>query len=106
MTRARHPLAARWHDGEATFGIWSCLPGTLPVEVFGRLGADYVCIDQQHGMHGPEDLLPLFQAVQLGGAAALTPAGSAEATFSGSHGGHGSPGRASGRGHLADGVEA
>lgn len=80
MTRARHPLAARWHDGEATFGIWSCLPGTLPVEVFGRLGADYVCIDQQHGMHGPEDLLPLFQAVQLGGAAALTRVSSAEAT--------------------------
>src|SRR5690625_2192016 len=31
-------------------------------------------------MHGPDDLVPLFQAIQLGGAAALTRLGSAEPT--------------------------
>lgn len=80
MTSEQASLRDSWRDGVATFGIWSCLPGVFPPELFGRLGAEYVCIDQQHGMHGPDDLPSLFQAVQLGGAQAFTRVGSSDPT--------------------------
>jgi 4-hydroxy-2-oxoheptanedioate aldolase len=67
MNRIREALAA----GRASFGAWSTLPGTLAAEMMGRAGFDWVIIDSQHGGLTTGDLLPMIQALQLGGTPAV-----------------------------------
>jgi 4-hydroxy-2-oxoheptanedioate aldolase len=66
-----NPLRAKWASGEATLGLWSSLPSPATVELLSRSGADYVCIDLQHGLTDFADLGSLLQAIGLGGAAPL-----------------------------------
>ena len=54
-------------EGRPSFGAWSVLPGSLPAELMGRAGFDWVIIDTQHGGIGPGDLVPMIQALELGG---------------------------------------
>lgn len=53
------------------YGVWSTLPGPLPVELVARSGADYVVIDCQHGGATDADLPGMTVAVEAAGAAAL-----------------------------------
>ena len=54
--------------GELSFGVWQCIPSTLSAELLARAGFDWILIDLQHGGAGWGDLLPLVQAIELGGA--------------------------------------
>jgi len=66
-----NPLRARWAAGETAFGLWSGMASPFAAELLARAGADYVCIDMQHGLASFDGLTPLLQAVALGGSAPL-----------------------------------
>jgi 4-hydroxy-2-oxoheptanedioate aldolase len=44
------------HRPEPTLGGWCGLPTTFSVELMARAGFDWLCIDSQHGLMGPEAL--------------------------------------------------
>jgi 4-hydroxy-2-oxoheptanedioate aldolase len=67
MNRIRQALT----EGRVSFGAWSTLPGSLAAELMGGAGFDWVIIDAQHGGVTNADLLPMIQALQLGGASAV-----------------------------------
>jgi 4-hydroxy-2-oxoheptanedioate aldolase len=67
MNRIREALAA----GRPTFGAWCCLPGSLSAEFMGGAGFDWVIVDAQHGAVTVADLVPVVQALQLGGTPAV-----------------------------------
>jgi 4-hydroxy-2-oxoheptanedioate aldolase len=54
------------------FGLWSVMPGTIGAEILAEAGADYVCVDQQHGVIDYGSMVPMFQAIRGGGAAPIT----------------------------------
>ena len=64
-------LRARWAAGEVTFGGWCSIPSTVTAEVMGRAGFDHVCVDLQHGLVSTAELVPMLQAVELGGTVGL-----------------------------------
>jgi 4-hydroxy-2-oxoheptanedioate aldolase len=66
-----NPLRAKWTADEATLGLWSSVSSPASVELLSRSGADYVCIDLQHGLADFADLASLLQAIGTGGAAPL-----------------------------------
>jgi 4-hydroxy-2-oxoheptanedioate aldolase len=66
-----NPLRARWAADEAAFGLWSSIPSAFVAELVARAGADYVCVDLQHGLASFEGLTPQLLAIQLGGAVPL-----------------------------------
>ena len=67
MNRIRLALS----EHRASFGAWSVLPGSLTAEVMGGAGFDWVIIDAQHGGPAVGDLVPMIQALQLGGTPAV-----------------------------------
>jgi len=66
-----NPLRAKWEAGETAFGLWSGMASPFGCELLARAGADYVCVDLQHGLASFDGLTPLLQAIALGGAAPL-----------------------------------
>ncbi len=48
------------------------VPGSFGAELFARTGADYVCVDQQHGVIGYDAMVPMLQAIEAGGAVPIT----------------------------------
>lgn len=71
MHRApRSPLAARLAAGDAV-AAWLQLPGSAGAELMGSLGFDAVCVDTQHGLIGPDALLPMLQALAATGTPTL-----------------------------------
>ncbi len=67
MNRIRQALSER----RPSFGAWSTLPGSLAAEFMGGAGFDWVIIDAQHGAPAVGDLVPMIQALQLGGTPAV-----------------------------------
>jgi 4-hydroxy-2-oxoheptanedioate aldolase len=67
-----NPLREVWGEGRTAFGLWSVVPGSFGVEILAGTGADYVCVDQQHGVIGYDAMVPMLQAVQAGGATPIT----------------------------------
>lgn len=62
---AEHPtLAQRWRAGGTTWGAWSVLADAGAAELLGRSGADYVCVDLQHGHAGLGTVVPVLQALR------------------------------------------
>jgi 4-hydroxy-2-oxoheptanedioate aldolase len=59
-----------WDAGEPTYGGWCSIPTPLSVELMGRAGFDWLCIDLEHGGPQPADLIPMLTAA----AATQTPA--------------------------------
>jgi 4-hydroxy-2-oxoheptanedioate aldolase len=41
-------------------------------EILSETGADYVCVDQQHGVIDYDSMVPMFQVIRAGGAAPIT----------------------------------
>lgn len=62
------PLRDALTAGRPAFGLWAALPTGLTAELAGRIGVDYVCVDQQHGAIDDGATLGVFQAVTAGGA--------------------------------------
>lgn len=67
--RATTRIRAELDRGEASLGCWCTVPGTWSAEVLARAGFSWVVVDLQHGGPTWHDLLPVLQAVELGGAA-------------------------------------
>lgn len=63
MTQTLHRFPAN--------GCWLELYSTMIAEMVGHAGYDYAMIDMEHGPGTVDNVLPMIQAVQLGGAKAL-----------------------------------
>src|SRR5829696_9682480 len=48
------------------------MPGSIGAESLAGAGADYVCVDQQHGVIDYDSMVPMFQVIRGGGAAPIT----------------------------------
>jgi 4-hydroxy-2-oxoheptanedioate aldolase len=64
-------LRAKRAAGETAFGLWSGMASPFGAELLARAGADYVCVDLQHGLASFDGLTPLLQGIALGGALPL-----------------------------------
>jgi 4-hydroxy-2-oxoheptanedioate aldolase len=58
-------------EGRPTYGIWAAAPSASSAEALGRGGLDWILLDMQHGAVDAGSLLPLIQAVELGGSAVM-----------------------------------
>lgn len=67
-----NPLKRAWEEGRTAFGLWASMPGFFGAEILGGAGADYVCVDQQHGLIGYDTMTPMLGAIEAAGSAALT----------------------------------
>jgi 4-hydroxy-2-oxoheptanedioate aldolase len=67
-----NPLKRAWAEGRTAFGLWMTVPGSVGAEIFARAGADYVCVDQQHGVIDYDSMVPMFQAIRAEGVAPIT----------------------------------
>jgi 4-hydroxy-2-oxoheptanedioate aldolase len=61
--------------GRPTFGSWIAIADSVAAEVLGKAGYDWAILDTQHGGVGWDDLLPMLQALDLGGTAGLVRTG-------------------------------
>lgn len=66
-----NPFLDAWTRGRRLYGAWSTMPDPVAAEVLGRIGFDYVCIDQQHGMIDDSTMFGMLQAVDASGAAPM-----------------------------------
>jgi 4-hydroxy-2-oxoheptanedioate aldolase len=69
---AANPIREIWAGDRPAFGLWSVMPGTIGAEILAKAGADYVCVDQQHGVIDYGSMAPMFQVIRAGGAAPIT----------------------------------
>ncbi len=67
-----NPLKEAWNAGRTVFGLWAGIPNSFVAEMLAGTGVDYVCVDQQHGLIGYEEVVSMFQAAENGGAAPIT----------------------------------
>ena len=74
---AKNPIRKVWEENRAAYGLWLVVPGSFGAELMGRVGADYVCVDVQHGILGYDAMVPMFQAINAAGVAPI--AGAAQA---------------------------
>jgi len=60
-------LRTQWSEGRDTLGVWLSIPSIISAETAARVGYDYVCIDNQHGVNVYQTTVAMAQAVVLGG---------------------------------------
>jgi 4-hydroxy-2-oxoheptanedioate aldolase len=60
-----------WRSGGATVGTWCAIPSSVPGEFLAAEGFDYVGVDCQHGLAGPDVLLPMLQGIGRQGVPAI-----------------------------------
>ena len=58
-------------DALPVVGLWANIHSSLTAEAAALAGADYVVVDEQHGVVDPSAMASMLQAIQLGGAAPL-----------------------------------
>jgi 4-hydroxy-2-oxoheptanedioate aldolase len=68
---AKNPIRKVWEENRAAYGLWLVVPGSFGAELMGRVGADYVCVDVQHGILGYDAMVPMFQAINAAGVAPI-----------------------------------
>ena len=61
--------------GDATYGSWLTIRDSVAAEIIGKAGYDWVILDTQHGAVAWDDLIGLFQALDLGGTRGLVRVG-------------------------------
>src|ERR1043165_8994956 len=64
-------LRTQWSEGRNTLGVWLTVPSIVSAEAVARVGFDYVCIDNQHGVNDYQETVALAQAILLGGGAPI-----------------------------------
>jgi 4-hydroxy-2-oxoheptanedioate aldolase len=62
-------LAAAERAGRPALGLWCSTGDALVAEALAAAGADYVCLDMQHGATHDGNVVQLLQAVAAGGGA-------------------------------------
>lgn len=67
----RNPVRERWARGEAASNLWIDIGWPVTVETLGRLGYDSYTVDMQHSLIDRSVIVPLFQALSLGGGAPM-----------------------------------
>ena len=60
-------LRTQWNEGRDTLGVWLAIPSIISAETAARVGFDYVCIDNQHGVNDYQQTVAMAQAILLGG---------------------------------------
>jgi 4-hydroxy-2-oxoheptanedioate aldolase len=60
-------LRTQWNEGRDTLGVWLTIPSVISAEAVARVGYDYVCIDNQHGVNDYQQTVAMAQAILLGG---------------------------------------
>lgn len=60
-------LRTQWREGRDTLGVWLAIPSTITAEAAARVGYDYVCLDNQHGVLDYQQSVTMAQAILLGG---------------------------------------
>jgi 4-hydroxy-2-oxoheptanedioate aldolase len=60
-------LRTQWNEGRDTLGVWLANPSPIAAEMVARVGYDYVCIDNQHGVNDYQGTVAMAQAILLGG---------------------------------------
>src|ERR671921_2446789 len=68
----KNPLREVWAEGRTAFGLWAAIPSSFSAELVAGAGADYVCVDQQHGVVNYASMVPMLQAIGAAGAAPIT----------------------------------
>lgn len=68
-------LVQAWAADRATYGIWCTLPGAAAVEIIARQGADYVCVDYQHGLVDHTAAASMLRAIDAGGSTPIARVG-------------------------------
>lgn len=63
LAEASARLRGAWSSGRDTYGAWCSIPSSFSAEILGRVGFDWACVDQQHGLAGPDALLTMLQAL-------------------------------------------
>lgn len=66
-----NPIRQRLNDGDPSIGTWFNLQCPFAAEQFGSAGFDWVILDLQHRFVHWSNLVPLMQALQLGGTLSL-----------------------------------
>lgn len=56
-----------WRDGNDTLGLWAGFANVSSAEALGRAGADYVCVDTQHGLVDYSAAVGMMPSIMLGG---------------------------------------
>jgi 4-hydroxy-2-oxoheptanedioate aldolase len=62
-----NPMLRAWAEGRPLFGIWMTTPSMVGAEFAAREGADYVCVDNQHGLIDFSDTVPMLVGITAGG---------------------------------------
>lgn len=62
-----NPIFEAWADERQLFGTWATMPSSFSAELMAREGADYVCVDNQHGLLDHSDTVPMLAAIEAGG---------------------------------------
>lgn len=62
-----NPIKARWAAGEAELGGWLVTSDVIAASFMAGCGFDDVCVDLQHSIVDPKDLVPLFLAIEAKG---------------------------------------
>lgn len=57
--------------GGPSYGGWVAIPDPFAAELMGAAGYDWVCIDMQHGLTGPDRLAGMLQALDRAGTPSL-----------------------------------
>ncbi len=66
-----NPIRQQLQDGHPSIGTWFNLQCPFAAEQFGAAGFDWVILDLQHRFVHWSNLMPLMQALQLGGTKSL-----------------------------------
>ena len=67
MTFVELFLNEPWRAGQPALGVWGSIGDPFLLEALAASGADYVCVDMQHGTAHEGSLVGAIQAVTVGG---------------------------------------
>jgi 4-hydroxy-2-oxoheptanedioate aldolase len=56
-------LRGIWADGGAALGGWLTVPSSFSAEIMAHGGFDWVCVDMQHGMIDPGQMVEMLQGI-------------------------------------------
>jgi 2-keto-3-deoxy-L-rhamnonate aldolase RhmA len=68
----KNPLRAKLAAGGPTYGVWVTLQDPTVTEIIAELGADWICVDMEHGSLDYKDVVAHARAARGSGVAVVT----------------------------------